>query len=186
MDAVVRGILYGKPVVPPVRYGATVKAVDDSAAKKVKGFVKAITLDDKTQTTSGWVVAVATTYPAAKQAAEGRKSTYDNGPNAKVSDQTLIDEAKRLQKADDSGQLFVKKGDSAAAIAGAAKVMEAEDLTSINIHAPLEPMNALAYEKDGVWHIHTGNQFASRTGGLAPGALRHGHQKRGVPPKFLG
>ena len=48
------------------------------------------------------MVAVATTYPAAKQAAEALKITYDNGPYAKVSDQTLIDEAKRLQKADDS------------------------------------------------------------------------------------
>src|SRR5258708_24118282 len=37
-------------------------------------------------------------------------------------------------------------------------------------------MNGLAYEKDGVWHIHTGNQFASRTGGIAAGAL-------GVDPK---
>ena len=37
-------------------------------------------------------------------------------------------------------------------------------------------MNALAYEKDGVWHIHTGNQFASRTGGIAAGAL-------GIDPK---
>src|SRR5216684_2536883 len=176
IDAMVPGMLYGKPVVPPVRYGAKVAAVDDSAAQKVKGFVKAVTLDDKTGTTTGWVVAVATTYPAAKQAAEALKIAYDKGPNANVSDQTLIDEAKRLQKADDSGQLFVKKGDSAAAIAGAAKVMEAEYLTSINIHAPLEPMNALAYEKDGVWHIHTGNQFASRTGGIAAGAL-------GVDPK---
>ena len=97
IDAMVPGMLYGKPVVPPVRYGATVKAVDETAAKKVKGFVKAVTLDDKTATTSGWVVAVATTYPAAKQAAEALKITYDNGPYAKVSDQTLIDEAKRLQ-----------------------------------------------------------------------------------------
>src|SRR5258708_25675088 len=37
-------------------------------------------------------------------------------------------------------------------------------------------MNGLAYEKDGVWHIHTGNQFASRTGGIAAGAL-------GIDPK---
>jgi isoquinoline 1-oxidoreductase beta subunit len=176
IDAMVPGMLYGKPVVPPVRYGATVKAVDDSGAKKVKGFVKAVTLDDKTATTSGWVVAVATDYAAAKKAAEALKIAYDNGPNAKVSDQTLIDEAKRLQQAGDSGQLFVKKGDSTAAIVGAAKTLEAEYLTSINIHAPLEPMNALAYEKDGVWHIHTGNQFASRTGGIAAGAL-------GIDPK---
>jgi isoquinoline 1-oxidoreductase subunit beta len=176
IDAMVPGMLYGKPVVPPVRYGAKVAAVDDSAAQKVKGFVKAVTLDDKTGTTTGWVVAVATTYDAAKKAADALKIAYDKGPNAKVSDQTLIDEAKRLQQAGDSGQLFVKKGDSATAIAGAAKVLEAEYFTSINIHAPLEPMNALAYEKDGVWHIHTGNQFASRTGGIAAGAL-------GIDPK---
>jgi isoquinoline 1-oxidoreductase beta subunit len=178
IDTSVPGMLYGKPVVPPVRYGATVKAVDDAAAKKVKGFVKAITLDDKTATTTGWVVAVATTYEGAKAAAAALKITYDNGPNAKISDQTLIDEAKKLQKNDAAGQLFVSAGDPATAIGGAAKVLEAEYYTSINIHAPLEPMNALAYEKDGVWHIHTGNQFASRTGGIAAGAL-------GVDPKMV-
>jgi len=178
IDAMVPGMLYGKPVVPPVRYGATVKSVDESDAKKVKGFVKAITLDDKTATTTGWVVAVATTYEGAKKAAEALKINYDPGPNAKVSDQTLIDEAKKLQASDASGQLFVSSGDPAAAIGGAAKVLEAEYLTSINIHAPLEPMNALAYEQGGVWHVHTGNQFATRTGGIAAGAL-------GIDPKNL-
>ena len=176
IDAMVPGMLYGKPVVPPVRYGATVKSVDESDAKKVKGFVKAVTLDDKTATTTGWVVAVATTYEGAKKAAEALKINYDPGPNAKVSDQTLIDEAKKLQASDASGQLFVSSGDPAAAIGGAAKVLEAEYLTSINIHAPLEPMNALAYEQGGVWHVHTGNQFATRTAGIAAAAL-------GIDPK---
>jgi len=176
IDVSVPGMLYGKPVTPPVRYGATVTGVDESEAKKVKGYVKAVTLDDKTQTTSGWVVAVATTYEGAKKAADALKVTYNNGPNAKVSDRTLIDEAKKLQADASSGQLFVSAGDPAKAIEGAAKTFEAEYLTSINIHAPLEPMNATAFEKDGVWHIHTGNQFASRTGGIAAGAL-------GVDPK---
>jgi isoquinoline 1-oxidoreductase len=45
----------------------------------------------------------------------------------------------------------------------AAKVIEAEYLTSLNIHAPMEPMNALAMEENGVWHIYTGNQFNTRT-----------------------
>jgi isoquinoline 1-oxidoreductase subunit beta len=176
IDTMVPGMLYGKPVTPPVRYGATVKSVDESEAKKVKGYVKAVTLDDKTATTTGWVVAVATTYEGAKKAAEALKVTYDNGPNAKVSDMTLIDEAKKLQGNPDSGQLFVAAGDPAKAIEGAAKTLEAEYLTSINIHAPLEPMNATAYEKDGVWHIHTGNQFATRSGGITAAAL-------GVDPK---
>ena len=84
-------------VTPPVRFGATVKSVDDSAAKKVPGFIKAVTLDDKTGSTSGWVVAVANTYANAKKAAEALKITYDDGPNAKLSSQSLLDEAKRLQ-----------------------------------------------------------------------------------------
>src|SRR5215472_8217780 len=62
IDTVLPGMVYGKIVTPPVRYGATVKSVDDSEAKKVPGFIKAVTLDDKTGTTTGWVVAVANTY----------------------------------------------------------------------------------------------------------------------------
>src|SRR3981081_3756768 len=53
IDVMLPGMVYGKVVTPPVRYGATVKAVDDSAAKKVPGFIKAVTLDDKTGTKTG-------------------------------------------------------------------------------------------------------------------------------------
>jgi isoquinoline 1-oxidoreductase len=178
IDTMVPGMLYGRPVVPPVRYGAKVTKVDDADAKKIKGFVKAVTLDDKTGTTTGWVVAVATTYEGAKKAADALNVTYDKGPNASASDQTIIDEAKKLQADGSAGQLFVASGDPAQAIAGAAKTLEAEYLTSINIHCPLEPMNATAYEQGGVWHVHTGNQFATRTGALAAGAL-------GVDPKHV-
>src|SRR3954466_15989122 len=132
-------MVYGPIVTPPVRFGATVKSVDDTAAKKVPGFIKGTPLDDKTATTSGWVVAVANTYASARKAADALKITYDNGPNAKLSSQSLLDEAKRLQGLEDSGQFFVKDGDTAAAFGTAAKVMEAEYTTSINIHAPLEP-----------------------------------------------
>ena len=156
IDVMLPGMVYGKIVMPPVRYGATVKSVDDSAAKKVPGFIKAVTLDDKTGTTTGWVVAVANTYANAKKAADALKVTYDNGPNAKLSSQSLLDEAKRLQALDDSGLFFVKDGDTAAALGTAAKVLEAEYTTSINIHAPLEPMNATAELKGDIWHIYSG------------------------------
>jgi isoquinoline 1-oxidoreductase subunit beta len=163
IDAFVPGMLYGKLAIPPVRYGATVKSVDDTDAKKVPGFVKAVVVEDKTTTTSGWVVAVATSYEAAKKAAAALKIDWDKGPYANVSDQTIIDESRRLQKEATEGFLFVKDGDSAAAMQKAAKVIDAEYLTSLNIHAPLEPMNALAMEENGVWHIYTGNQFNTRT-----------------------
>lgn len=178
IDVMLPGMAYGKVVTPPVRYGATVKSVDDSAAKKVPGFIKAVTLDDKTGSTTGWVVAVANTYANARKAADALKIAYDNGPNAKLSSQSLLDEAKRLQALDDSGQFFVKDGDTAAAFGTAAKVMEAEYTTSINIHAPLEPMNATAEFKGDILHIYSGNQFATRSGAIAAGAA-------GIDPKFV-
>ena len=75
-------------------------------------------------TTTGWVVAVADTYQHARQAAEALKVTWDHGPNAKVSSESLLAEAKRLQKLDDSGLFFVKTGDTASGLASAAKVLE--------------------------------------------------------------
>src|SRR5580704_17180378 len=178
IDVMLPGMVYGKVVTPPVRYGATVKAVDDSAAKKVPGFIKAVTLDDKTTTTTGWVVAVADTYANATKAAEALKISYDGGSNAKISSESILAEAKRLQGLDDSGLFFVKDGDTAAAFGTAAKVLEAEYTTSINIHAPLEPMTATAEKQGDIWHVYTGNQFATRSGAIAAGAA-------GVDPKFV-
>lgn len=178
IDTFLPGMVYGKIVMPPVRYGATVKSVDDSAAKKVPGFIKAVTLEDKTGTTTGWVVAVANTYANAKKAADALKVTYDNGPNAKVSSESLLAEAKRLQADNASGLFFVKNGDTAEALGKASKVMEAEYTTNINIHAPMEPMNATAQLQGDIWHVYTGNQFATRSGAIAAGAL-------GIDPKFI-
>jgi len=178
IDVMLPGMVYGALVTPPVRYGATVKSVDDSAAKKVPGFIKAVTLDDKTATTTGWVVAVANTYANAKKAAAALNVSYDGGPNAKLSSQSLFDEAKRLQGQGDSGQFFVKDGDPAAALGTAAKVLEAEYTTNINIHAPMEPMNATAEFKGDILHIYSGNQFATRSGAIAAGAA-------GIDPKFV-
>jgi isoquinoline 1-oxidoreductase subunit beta len=178
IDVTLPGMVHGAVVTPPVRFGATVKSVDDSEAKKVPGFIKAVTLDDKTGTTSGWVVAVANTYANAKKAAAALKISYDGGPNAKLSSESLYAEAKRLQGLDDSGQYFVKDGDPNAAFATAAKTLEAEYTTNINIHAPLEPMNATAEFKGDILHIYSGNQFATRSGAIAAGAA-------GIDPKFV-
>ncbi|MFO1111605.1 MAG: molybdopterin cofactor-binding domain-containing protein [Bradyrhizobium sp.] len=178
IDVMLPGMVYGKIVTPPVRYGATVKSVDDSAAKSVPGFIKAVILDDKTGTTSGWVVAVANTFANAKKAAEALKITYDGGPNAKLTSEALLAEARRLQGLDDSGQFFVKDGDPAAAFGSAAKTLEAEYTTSINIHAPMEPMNATAEFKGDILHVYSGNQFATRSGAIAAGAA-------GIDPKFV-
>ncbi len=188
IDAHLPGMLYGRTKVPPVRYGATVKSVDDSEAKKVKGFIKAVVIDDKTMSITGWVVAVATTYWGAKKAADALKVDYDLGPNANVSSNSIIAEAKRLQKDGSTGLLFVKDGNSAAAMGKATKKLEAEYLTSLNIHAPLEPMNATASydEKTDTWHLYNGNQFATRSIGLVAAALGVDAKKVVLHQHYLG
>ncbi len=178
IDVMLPSMVYGAGVPPPVRFGAMVKSVDDVEAKKVTGFIKAVTLDDKTGSTTGWVVAVANTYAQAKKAAEALKISYDGGPNANLSSESLLDEAKRLQGISDAGQFFVKDGDPAAALGTASKLLGAEYTTSINIHCPMEPMNATAEFKDDILHIYSGNQFATRSGAIAAGAA-------GIDPKFV-
>src|SRR6266851_4746871 len=138
IDSFVPGMLYGALALPPVRYGATVKSVDETDARKVKGFVKAVTLEDKTATTTGWVVAVASDYTAARMAAAALKITYDKGPNANVSDQTILDEAKRLQKDPDAGLPFVQAGDAADAVGKPVKVIYTrEDDMAVDFTRPL-------------------------------------------------
>src|SRR5258708_25868484 len=46
------GMVYGKVVTPTVRFGATVKAVDDNAAKKVPVFIQPAALDAQTGSTN--------------------------------------------------------------------------------------------------------------------------------------
>jgi len=171
IDVVREGMVVGTPAVPPVRYGATVKSVDDSAAKKVPGFIQAVVIEDPIKSTTGWVVAVADTYANALKASKALKIDYDLGPNAGVDDAAIMAEAARLAADPNSGLLFVSDDDALGAIAGAASTHEAVYTTALNIHAPLEPMNATAELKDDVWHIYSGSQFQTLATGLLPVAL---------------
>jgi isoquinoline 1-oxidoreductase beta subunit len=172
IDTHIDGMVYGRIVTPPIRYGATVKSVNDADAKaKVPGFMQAVVITDPTTTTTGWVVAVAKTYGEAIRAADLLKVDYDLGPNKDVSSESILAEGKRLQAQPDAGVYYVKEGDAKSALASAAKVVTAEYTTEINIHAPLEPMNATAEFKDGKLHLYSGNQFMTRSTAIAAGAV---------------
>lgn len=172
IDVFVDGMVYGTPKTPPVRYGAKVTGVDDSAAKHVAGYKGHVVIEDPTMTTTGWVVALADSYPQALKARDALKVSYDLGPNTGASSAGIMAEAEGLQKSGDGAQLFVKDGDSGPAISGAAVKHEATYTTQLNIHAPLEPLNATVEVIDDVYHIHAGNQFQTLALGLVPAALQ--------------
>src|ERR1700733_2677372 len=65
IDATVDGVIYARPKIPPTRYGSSVRRIDDSGARKVKGYIKCIVLEDPSDTVPGWVMVFASSYPAA-------------------------------------------------------------------------------------------------------------------------
>src|SRR5215475_8785359 len=161
IDAVVEGMVYARPKIPPTRYGSVVRAVDDSAAKRVKGYLKSFVLEDASNTVPGWVVVCATSYPAAIRAADLVKVDWAPGDAAQVSEQDILDHGAKQIAEPRGGALLVDDPGIDSAFRSAGSTLERTYTTSTVLHAQLEPVNALAFEKDGRFEIHTGCQAQS-------------------------
>ncbi len=161
LDATVPGMVYARPKLPPTRYDSTVVAIDDSAAKAVPGYQRSLALDDPSGTVPGWVVVLADSFVAADRAAELVQVTWKSGEAAKVSEADLQKHAADLVADPKAGALVVEDAGVDAAFAGAVSKIEATYTTSTALHFQMEPVNALAFEKDGIFEIHTGNQWQS-------------------------
>ncbi|SEO59871.1 isoquinoline 1-oxidoreductase, beta subunit [Methylobacterium sp. ap11] len=127
--------------------GGTVRSVDAAAVERMPGVRKVVRVGDSA------VAVVADTFWRAKQAVEALQIVWDEGPNAKVSSETI---AATLKEGLDAPEAFVgnKAGDAGAALKGAAKVVEATYAYPFQNHATMEPMNATARwtpERCEVW-----------------------------------
>ncbi|WFU79010.1 molybdopterin-dependent oxidoreductase [Bradyrhizobium sp. CIAT3101] len=129
-------------------FGGKVKSYDEAKVAGMKGVKKVVKVGDSA------VAVVADTWWHAKTALEALPIVWDEGDNAKVSSETI---AKWLAEGlDDSQPAYVgnKNGDVKAAIAGAAKKVEAVYNYPYQNHATMEPMNATALytaDKCEVW-----------------------------------
>ncbi|KMO31490.1 aldehyde dehydrogenase [Methylobacterium aquaticum] len=127
--------------------GGTVKSVDAASVEKMPGVRKVVRVGDSA------VAVVADTFWRAKKAVEALAIVWDEGPNAKVSSETI---AAMLKEGLDAPEAFIgnKAGDAGAALKGAAKVVEATYAYPFQNHATMEPMNATARwtpERCEVW-----------------------------------
>jgi len=159
LDSAVDGMIYARPKIPPTRYDSRVVAIDDSAAKRVPGYIQSLALDDPSGTAPGWVMVYAKNFTAASRAADLVKVTWKSGEAANVSEQDLQKRAAELIADPKGGSLFVDDPGVDAAFASAKHKIERTYITSTVMHFALEPINALAFEKNGVFEIHTGNQW---------------------------
>ncbi len=147
-------------------FGGKVKSFDAAKVAGMKGVKKVVKVGDT------GVAVVADTWWHAKTALDALPIVWDEGANGKVSSATIAD---TLKKGLDAEQGFVgnKAGDAKAAIAAAAKKVEAVYSYPYQNHAPMEPMNATARytpDKCEVW-VPTQDGEASFAAVLAASGL---------------
>jgi isoquinoline 1-oxidoreductase subunit beta len=137
IDVKLPGMLNAAIKACPV-FGGKLKSFDEAKVANMKGVKKVVRVGDNA------VAVVADTWWHAKTALDALPIVWDEGENAKVSSATI---AKWLEGGlDDAQPAFVgnQNGDVKAAIAGAAKKIEAVYNYPYQNHATLEPMNATA------------------------------------------
>ncbi len=128
-------------------FGGKVKSFDADKVTGMKGVRKVVQVGDSA------VAVVADTWWQAKLALDALPVEFDLGENATVSSESI---AKQLEEGLSAEQAFVgnDNGDAKAALAGAARKVEAVYHYPFQNHAPMEPMNATALytdEKCEVW-----------------------------------
>ncbi|QOZ38265.1 xanthine dehydrogenase family protein molybdopterin-binding subunit [Bradyrhizobium sp. CCBAU 53421] len=129
-------------------FGGKLKSFDEAKISGMKGVKKVVPVGDSA------VAVVADTWWHAKTALDALPIVWDEGDNAKVSSETI---AKWLAEGLDNAQpAYVgnQNGDAKAAIASAAKKVEAVYSYPYQNHATMEPMNATVLytpDKCEVW-----------------------------------
>jgi len=147
-------------------FGGKVKSYEAAKVASMPGVKQVVQVGDSA------VAVVAETWWQAKTALDALPIVWDEGPNKQVSSATI---AELLKEGLDADQAFVanRNGDVKAAIASAAKKVEAVYAYPFQNHAPMEPMNATAkYTPDRceVW-VPTQNGEAAFAATLAASGL---------------
>ena len=161
IDAEVEGMVFARPKIPPTRNGSKVVSVDDSAARSVQGYLRSVVLEDPSGTVPGWVMVFADSFVSASTAADRVKVVWASDDTANVSEKDVLARGAQLIDNPSGGSLVVADADVDAAFASARSTLERTYTTATALNFPLEPVNAVALEKAGVWEIHTGNQWQS-------------------------
>ena len=148
-DVRLPGMLHASIVQCPV-FGGKLKSFDDSQAKTMRGVKKVVKGED-------WVAVVADNWWRANRALQALTVEWDVGENGKVSSESIMQFLRTGIEAKEAPAAR-KDGDFDKAIAGAAKVVEAEYYAPYLNHATMEPQTATALVTDGKVEVWVGTQ----------------------------
>jgi isoquinoline 1-oxidoreductase beta subunit len=156
IDVDVPGMVHAVVSRTPVA-GGTVKSFNADAARSMPG------VTDVLEVVTG-VAVVAEKYWQAKTAADQLQVEWNLPPLAKFS--TAQVKADYRAALNEEGESAESEGDAAAALSASAKVIEAEYWAPYLAHAPMEPMNAVVWVRDGEADVWSGTQAPGAAQGL--------------------
>jgi len=178
IDVKLPGMVYASLAQCPV-IGGKVKSFDGSAAKASAGVIDVVQINDG-------VAVVANSWWQAKKARDLLSIQWDEGAGAALSDASVIDGTRQALKTGKVLEITKPQGDVAAALKGAAKVVEAEYVIPLQAHAPLEPMNFTAHVQGNKALLIGPTQFQQGAQGAVAGALGLKPEDVTLQTTFLG
>jgi CO/xanthine dehydrogenase Mo-binding subunit len=152
IDVRVPGMKIATLAISPV-IGGTVASLDEAKALSVKGVHQVVRFDD--------VVAVVADHMwAAKQGLAALGLTWDDGSNGRIRTGDVLH---RLAAASEAGGRIARKdGDGAAALARAAKRIDAVYHVPFLAHAAMEPLCVTVHVRPDACEVWTGSQVLTR------------------------
>ena len=151
IDAALPGMKYATVKAAPV-FGGRVLSVDESSIQDMPGVRKVVNLGDA-------VAVIADGYWQAKKALDRLAVEFSDGGNSAATQDGIFEQfAGVLDAAADGATRDFVSGDAAAALDGAAQVLEAEYRVPFLAHATMEPMNCTAWVHDDRCELWLGTQ----------------------------
>jgi isoquinoline 1-oxidoreductase beta subunit len=151
IDAALPGMKYATVKAAPV-FGGRVVSVDESSIQEMPGVRKVVNLGDA-------VAVIADGYWQARKALDRLAVEFSDGGNGAATQDGIFEQfAGVLDAAAGSTTKDFVRGDAAAALEGAAQVLEAEYRVPFLAHATMEPMNCTAWVHDDRCELWLGTQ----------------------------
>jgi len=178
IDVKLPGLVYASLEQCPV-IGGKVLGFDASKAKGMPGVIDVVQISDG-------VAVVADTYWHAVKARKELSVQWEEGPGATLDHKAVL--ASTRAAADSGKVLPIGKptGNVAEAMKSAVKVMQAEYITPMQAHAPLEPMNFTAHFENGKILLIGPTQFQQGAHGAVAGVLGLKPEDVTLKTTFLG